>query len=178
MCSIAARISANGLECAVHDAGVDVAESWVMEGAGKAADDFEAETLPEAEARSLVLMTKLNCMARKPRSPRAVERMSAHRTGHAATHRRACRHVAAIGDVGSAAFLICLQAVGADDFGVVFRDENFAFGREPVGEGAVAVHVARQSVGFSRADDGLHDRPDRVRVLVRRRPDKHPRILA
>jgi len=31
------------------DAGVDVAESWVMEGAGKAADDFEAEALPQAD---------------------------------------------------------------------------------------------------------------------------------
>ena len=46
MCSIAARVSANGLEIAIHDEGVDVAERRTLEGSGQPPDDPKAKALP------------------------------------------------------------------------------------------------------------------------------------
>ncbi len=80
--------------------------------------------------------------------------------------------------MSTTAVLIRLQKIGADNFAVLFRNENFALGQVPVRERALFVHVAGKSVSFAGADDGLHDGPDRVRVCAGCRTDLHPRILA
>jgi len=58
MCSTAARVGANGLELAIHDVGVYVAQRGMKKRLGEAPHDFEIEALPQRTARSLVLTTK------------------------------------------------------------------------------------------------------------------------
>jgi hypothetical protein len=43
MCSIGARVSANGLELAIHDKSIDEAKSGMLKGSRETPDDFEAE---------------------------------------------------------------------------------------------------------------------------------------
>ncbi len=114
---------------------------------------------------------------KKSALPRAVHRMRAHRTRYATACRRNGCHVAAVRDVSSAALLVRLQAVGSNDVAVVFRDEDLTLVREPVRERALFAHIAWKGVCLACPDDGLHDRPDGVRVSVGCGPDQHPRIL-
>ena len=48
------------------------------------------------------------------------------------------------------------------------QDKDAAIGREPMLKRVVAAHIARQGIGLARADDGLHDAPDRLAVVRRR----------
>src|SRR6266849_10385477 len=128
MCSIAARISANALEIAIHDAGVDVTQRRMQEGSGEAPDNFKAKTLPQPDRAVIGADYKIELHRAKSPLPRSVQRMRAHCSGHAAACRRNGCHVAAIGDVRSAALLVRLQAICSNDVAVVFRDENLALG--------------------------------------------------
>src|SRR5713226_9278642 len=136
MCSIAARISANGLEITIHDAHVDVAQSWMLEGSWQTPDNFKAKALPQPDGALVGADYEIELHRAKSARPRAVQRMRAHRSGHAAAHRRNGCHVAAIGDVRSAALLVCLEAVSSNDVAIVLCDEHFTLGRQPVRERA------------------------------------------
>src|SRR2546427_1938821 len=103
--------------------------------------------------------------------------MRAHRPTHAAARRRHCSHVAAIGDVRSAAFLVRLQAIGSNDTAIVFGDENLALTGKPVCERTRFIHVTRQRISLAGPKDGLHDGPNRVLVRGGGGPDQHPRSL-
>src|SRR5438309_9381042 len=103
--------------------------------------------------------------------------MRAHRPTHAAARHRHCSHVAAIGDVRSAAFLVRLQAIGSNDTAIVFGDENLALTAKPVCERARFIHVTRQRISLAGPKDGLHDGPNRVLVRGGGGPDQHPRSL-
>src|SRR5260370_7472680 len=177
MCSIAARVSANALKIAIHDAHVDVSLRRMLEGAGEPPDNLKAKALPQPHGTLIGADHEIVLHGATSALPRAVQRIRAHRPGHAAARRLDCGHIAAIGDVRSATPLVRLQAVGSDDVAIFFRDENLTLDRTPVRERALFVHVARQAVSLACPDDGLHDRPDRVRISVDCRPDQHPRIL-
>jgi len=71
----------------------------------------------------------------------------------------------------SPAFLVRLQKVSARDLAIFLRYENFVLGREPVGQGRVARHVAGQRVGLACADHRLENAPDTVGVGVGRSTD-------
>src|SRR5437879_11353084 len=115
MCSIGARASANGLEIAIHDVSIDIAERWMKKSFGKPADDFKIEALPQFDGAFVGADYEVVLHGAKGAFACAIQRMSAHCARHAAAHRRHRSHVAAIGDVRSAATLIRLQAVGAND---------------------------------------------------------------
>src|SRR5258708_2267249 len=125
MCSIGARSSANGLEIAVHDVGVDVAQSWMKEGFRKCADDCKFEALPWFYGAAVGADYEIILHGAKPAFAGMVQRMSAHGPCHAAAGRILSSHVAAIGDVSTTAVLIRLQKIGADNSAVLFRNEDF-----------------------------------------------------
>src|SRR5260370_18514514 len=141
MCSIAARSSANGLENAIHDVGVDVTARRMLKGVGKAADDLKAKALPKADGAPVGADHEIVLHRSKSAFACAVERMRAHRSARSAARCGNGCHVAAIGDVCSAALLIRLQAVRADDFALVFCDEHPTFGGKPVRARALFVHA-------------------------------------
>jgi len=74
-----------GLEMAVHDEGVDVALRGVVESAGQAAYDFEAEFLPEADGLFICADDNVELHGAKAACAGVVERMGTHGAGDAAT---------------------------------------------------------------------------------------------
>ena len=125
MCSTGARESANRLELAVHDVGIDEADPWMLEGFAKAAHDFEARLQPQLDGALVVADHKIRLHGTETSLPRAFQRVRAHRTSYAAARRVRRGHVAAIRHMRAAPSLIGLQEVAADDFGAVFRDKDF-----------------------------------------------------
>src|SRR5260370_3071652 len=83
MCSIGTRISANELEIAIHDVGVDVSSRRMIEGPGEAADNFKAEALPKSDGAFIGGDDEIKLQSAKAAFPRAVERMRAHRSVYA-----------------------------------------------------------------------------------------------
>ncbi len=174
MCSIGARSSANGLEIAVHDVGVDVAQRWMKEGFRKCADDCKFEALPEADGAVVGADDEIILHGAKSAAASPAQRMLAHRARHAAAGRIHSSHVAAIGDVSTTALLIRLQKIGADNFAVLFRNEYFMRLTPPILDRGRLVHVAWKRVRFTRSNDGRDDVPDGVPVGVSCGPDQHP----
>ena len=129
MCSIAARISANALEIAIHDVRVDVSQRWMLEGSGEAADDIEAKALPQAHGTLVSTDYKIELHRAKSAPASAAQRMLTHRACDPATGRCHGCHVPAIRNVRSATLLIRLQKIGADNFAILFCNEDLMPGR-------------------------------------------------
>src|SRR5260370_41514556 len=110
MCSIAARSSANGLENAIHDVGVDVTARRMLKGVGKAADDLKAKALPKADGAPVGADNEIGLQRSESSLARAVERMGAHRSSRSAARSGNGWHVAAIGHGRSAGLLLSLPA--------------------------------------------------------------------
>src|SRR2546422_11551551 len=83
--------------------------------------------------------------------------MLAHRAGDPTAVCGDGCHVATICNVPTATLLIGLQKVSADNFVVLFRNEDLVSGRNPVSERACFVHVPWEGISLARADDGFHD---------------------
>ena len=137
----------------------------------EAADNFETEALPQADGARVGADDKVELHGAKAAIPGVIERMHAHGAGYAATGSGRSGHVAAVGDVGTAAILIGAEEIGADDAAVVEGDKDFVGGREPKRESGVVSDVARQSVGFAGAKDGFENGPDGVGVGGESGPD-------
>ena len=73
------------LKVAVHDEGIDVALRGVVEGAGQAAYDFEAEFPPEADGLFICANNNVELHGAKAACAGVVERMSTHSAGDTAT---------------------------------------------------------------------------------------------
>jgi hypothetical protein len=173
MCSIGARVGANELKIAIHYEGVDVALRWMKKSFGKAADDLEVEALPKAYGAVVGADDEIELHGAKAAFAGTLQGMLAHSSGDASACSGGRGDVAAIGDVRSASFLVGLQIVGTDDFVLILGDKDLTFGREPIRESALLVHVARKSVGFARADNWLQDRPDSFGVVFAGGEDQH-----
>ena len=78
----------------------------------------------------------------------------------------------------SAALLVCAQEIRADNRAVFFRHEYLMFGGAPVREGSILIRVAGQRIGFTSAEDRLHNRPDRIVIPRRGKSNQHSRILS
>src|SRR6266404_8380889 len=115
----------------------------MMERAGKAADNFEAEGLPERDRPFVGAHHKIKLHGGEAAFAGAVERMRAHRTRHASAAGRGSSYVAAVGYVRAAALLVSLQEICAENPGVFFGDEDFVPGSKPVIEGFLTRHIAR-----------------------------------
>ncbi len=72
MCSIAARISANRSELAVHDVRVDEPEGGVVKSCGKAVDDVEAKLLPQPDSALVGADHKIELHGAETALPRAL----------------------------------------------------------------------------------------------------------
>jgi hypothetical protein len=115
-----------------HHEGINVAERRMRERKRQAACDFETEALPELDGSCVMLTTKLNCMARNPR-----ERACSREWEHIA---RATPRPVDWGAVmypqlatcDPPALLIGLEEIGAEDFTVLFGNEEFVRRSEPV----------------------------------------------
>src|SRR5208283_4619796 len=136
----------------------------MKEGTREAANNLEAETLPEAHGAFVGADNEVELHGAKAALCSVIEGMRAHGTGYSATGGGGGGHVAAVGDVGTAAILIGAEEIGADDVAVVVGDEDFVSGREPKGERGVSRDVARKGIGFAGAKDGFENRPDGVGV--------------
>ncbi len=123
-------------------------------------------------AGSFVLITKLNCIARKPRS-RASRSEWVPMARATPCPRVGLGHVAASGHVSAAAGLIGAQIIGADDRAAFFRDKGFAVRSHPIGKRLGLGHVARQGVGFAFPDGRLEDAPNGAAIVIACRPDLH-----
>src|SRR5882762_4352366 len=99
--------------------------------------------------------------------------MLAHGTGDAAAGCRDGSNVAAVCNVPTAALLICLQKICADNIAVLFRNEYFMRPTQPILNRGRLVHVAWKRIRFTRPDDGRDDAPDVVLVCVSCGPDQH-----
>jgi len=147
------------------------------EGFGEAADGFESAALPEAEGALVGGDNEVELHGAVAALSGVVEGVEAHSAGDSAALLGGRGSIAAVGDVGSAAGLVGTEEVGANDLAPilisvftdtligVFRDEDLMLAREPVGESGFAAGVAGESVGFSGADDGFEDGPDRFGVF-------------
>jgi hypothetical protein len=147
-------------EGAVHHVGVGVAGCGMKKCSGEAADNFEAETLPEAHGAFVGADDEVELHGAKATVPGVIEGMSAHGADYAETGGGRSGHVTAVGDVGTAAVLIGAKEIGAEDVAVVVGNEDVVGGREPKRESGGASDVARKSVGFAGAKDGFEDGPD------------------
>src|SRR5438034_5865410 len=87
MCSTGARESANRLELAVHDVGIDQADRWMLKGLGKAAHDFEPGLQPQPDGALVAADHKIKLHGTETALPRAFERVRAHLTSYAAARR-------------------------------------------------------------------------------------------
>src|SRR6266404_1871187 len=85
--------------------------------------------------------------------------------------------VAALCNVPTAALLICLQKIRADNIAVLFRNEYFMRLTQPILNRGRLVHVAWKRIRFTRPNDGLDDVPDGVPVSIGCGPDQHARSL-
>src|SRR6267142_62043 len=83
----AARSRENALEIAIHDVGVDVALRRMLEGSGEAADNFKAKTLPQPYGTLVGADHEVVLHRAESALPRSVQRMRAHRPGHATARR-------------------------------------------------------------------------------------------
>lgn len=156
------RRGTSTLELAVHHESVDEAELWMEEGAGQAADNGEAEALPEVKGRLVGADNKIELHGAKAAGFRVFERVAAHGTGDAAADSPGRGHVAAVGHVRAGALLVGVEEVGAENFLVVFGDEDMVARSVPVSESLLASEVARQGVGFAGANGGFENFPDSI----------------
>ena len=130
--------------------------------------NFKTVLLPQPDGSFIGADHKIELHAAETAFPRALQRVCAHRTSHTAARCVRRSHISAVRNVCPTALLIGFQEIGANDFSVVFRDKNFLAGREPIGESALPVHVARQGVSFPRADDRFQNPPDGIRIAWNR----------
>src|SRR6267142_1915098 len=144
---------------------------------GKAPDYFKFEPLPQTHGALVGAHHEVKLHGAKPALPCAFQRMRAHGARNPAPRCRSSRHVSAVCNVPAAALLVCSQEVCADNLPVFFRHEVFMFGGSPVGEGSFLIRVARQRIGFTIAEDRLHDRPDRVVIPRGCASNQHASIL-
>ena len=93
-------------EHAVHDQGVDQAEAGVRESGGLAADHGEAQRLPQSDRMGVAGDHEIELHRGKALGAGAGEGVFCHDAAHTATGSVAGNHIAAIGDMGSAAGLI------------------------------------------------------------------------
>ena len=114
----------------------------MVENLRKAADNREAETLPQSDRAFVAADDKIELHGAETALPCAFERVRAHRASYATADRVRRGHVTAIRNVRTAPFLISLEEIRTDDIAVVFRDKDFVAWRTPVGEGAFPIHVA------------------------------------
>ncbi len=128
MCSTALRASANGLKSAIHYVGIHIAESRVLECAGKPADNLEAKASPEPHGALVRADYKIELHRAESTLAGALQRVRAHGPRDAAARAARRCHVTAIRDVRSAALLVGLQEIRANDFTILFRDENLMIG--------------------------------------------------
>src|SRR5258707_9781364 len=83
-----------GSERAIHHERVDKAEAGMGEGLREAADDGEAEALPEPHRALVAADDEIELHGAKTSAPRVRERVLAHGGGDPASARRGPRHVA------------------------------------------------------------------------------------
>src|SRR6266568_928852 len=143
MCSTGARTSANGSEFAVHNVCVDEAEFRMVKSFGKAANDLEAEALPQPNRALVRADHKIELHGAETALPRTLERVRAHRACHAAARGVRSSHVATIGDVAATASLIGFQEIRAGNFAPFFCHKNLVSKRKPVGQRGLSIHVPR-----------------------------------
>lgn len=100
---------------------------------GEAADDFEAEALPEANGAFVGADDEIKLHGAEAAGFGVGEGMDAHGAGNAASGGVRGGDVAAVGDVGAAALLVGAEEIGADDGGGFFGDEDLVVAGEPEG---------------------------------------------
>src|ERR1700736_933232 len=99
----------------MHHESVDKARSGMMERAGKTPDDFEAKALPECQRAFVRTHDKIKLHGLEATFAGAIERMRAHRAGHASPGGPWSGYVAAVGYVRAAALLVRLQKIRAEN---------------------------------------------------------------
>ncbi len=127
---------------AVHNVGIHVALFGVVESAGQAACDFEAEFLPEADGDFVGADDDVELHGTEAAFPGTVEGVDAHGAGDAPASGPGCGHVSAVGYVAAPALLIRSQVIGTEDFFIFFRDKCFMMGCVPVFQGLFAGEIA------------------------------------
>src|SRR5215472_13322910 len=106
MCSTASRIRANRLQFAVHDERINEAKRRMFKTFGKAAHNFETETLPQPDSPLVGADHEVELHGAKSALACSLQRVRTHRASHPAARSVRRRHVAAIGNVCATAFLI------------------------------------------------------------------------
>src|SRR5258708_23123062 len=140
----------------------------MMERAGKPADNLESEAMPERDGAFVGAHHKIRLHRLEAALAGTIEGMRTHRARYTPAGGPGSSYVAAVGDVRTAPLLVRLQEIGAENAGVLFRDEDFVLGSEPIVEGFLARHVSGQCVGFAGTNGGLQNRPNGVTVGERR----------
>lgn len=72
-----------------------------------------------------------------------------HQAGDAPAARGSVGHVAAVADMLTAACLIGLDVIGAEDHAILFGDEGLAVRSHPVGERIGLSQIAIERIGFA-----------------------------
>src|SRR3984893_11562703 len=99
--------------------------------------------------------------------------MLAHAPRHATTNCHRISHIAAVGDMVSAARLIGTKIIGANDAPTILRNEGFTIRSHPIGQRVRFAHVAGQDISLSGADRRFDYRPNGSLIIFSRRPDQH-----
>src|SRR5271168_2587275 len=90
----------------------------------KPSGDLKPERLPKPDRAFIAADHKIKLHRAEPPPGGVFQRMQAHGSRYAAAGGVGRGDVAAVSDVGTAAFLVGVQEISAEDGGVFFRDKN------------------------------------------------------
>src|SRR5580704_15125593 len=91
--------------------------------------------------------------------------MATHPPGYTSSGSRCCGHIPAVRHMRSAAFLIWVHKVSADNLPFIVGDKYFVSVREPVVQSFFAGQITSQGVRLSGPNHWFQNCPNRIRIL-------------
>src|SRR3974390_1112438 len=120
--------------------------------------------LPETHSALIRADDKVELHGAEPPGASTLQRMRAHRSGHAGAGGRRSGHLTAIGHMGACTVLVRSQKVRADNPTVIFRNEDFMVLRKPKGECILPAYLAGQRISIASPNYGVEYRPDCIAI--------------
>jgi hypothetical protein len=127
----------------------------MQECAWEATDDFEAKPLPQIHSEFIRRNHKIELHGSESAGAGMVEGMLTHGTGNASSACMKRRDVSTIGHMRTAATLVGLQEVSAQDLAIFFEDEHFVSLSTPIRPSVCPGNVAWHCISLAGAKHRL-----------------------
>ena len=156
--------TAKRLQSLKHNVNIHESSPRMTESARQRSDDFHSEIFPKFDRRFVGRDHKIELQCAKTESTRFIQAMFAHCAAGPLPASPLCDDECCVRDVRTAAGLIRMQCIAADNLTVLFGDKNMRATLKPISERRFPRDVRIQGIGIAGCDHCPKNVPDRVAV--------------